>query len=167
MKSEKCCLPHTLNNAFCIFSTLLSQNFPWEGCLRVVIKQQSQKDNQSSFHYKCHFLIYCWYEKKHYYQRIIKPKLFHEEKLEKRYFVRSGIRTHAHIRGPECSLLCSEESISWVWRLRPLGHPDILVYQQNSYVYQFQGKQFHPTLLLTWYCKNQCLIVLLAIIMVS
>ena len=38
--------------------------------------------------------------------------------------VRSGIRTHAHIRGPECSLDSSEEYISWVWRLRPLGHPD-------------------------------------------
>ena len=46
---------------------------------------------------------------------------------KKKYFVRSGIRTHAHIRGPECSLQCSEESFSWVWRLRPLGHPDILV----------------------------------------
>ena len=40
--------------------------------------------------------------------------------------VRSGIRTHALIRGPECSLHRSEECISWVWRLRPLGHPDFV-----------------------------------------
>ena len=32
---------------------------------------------------------------------------------------RSGIRTHAHIRVPEIS----SENFSWVWRLRPLGHP--------------------------------------------
>ena len=42
----------------------------------------------------------------------------------KKSFVRSGIRTHALIRGPECSLNSSEEYFSWVWRLRPLGHPD-------------------------------------------
>ena len=42
-------------------------------------------------------------------------------------FVRSGIRTHAHIRGPERPIpicLLSEGNQPWVWRLRPLGHPD-------------------------------------------
>ena len=43
----------------------------------------------------------------------------------KKFFVRSGIRTHALIRGPERSIV-SEEYSSWVWRLRPLGHPDLL-----------------------------------------
>ena len=45
--------------------------------------------------------------------------------------VRSGIRTHAHIRGPERSILrlrlCEERCEPWVWRLRPLGHPDCSV----------------------------------------
>ena len=48
-----------------------------------------------------------------------------KKKKSQKLFVRSGIRTHAHIRGPESSLLRSEEFTSWVWRLRPLGHPDI------------------------------------------
>ena len=41
--------------------------------------------------------------------------------------VRSGIWTHAHIRGPEHSYLQiwrRNDAIPWVWRLRPLGHPD-------------------------------------------
>ena len=40
--------------------------------------------------------------------------------------VRSGIWTHAHIRGPERSFLPLDGKIikPWVWRLRPLGHPD-------------------------------------------
>ena len=48
----------------------------------------------------------------------------------KKIFVRSGIRTHALIRGPECSPHRSEEYISWVWRLRPLGHPDFVITQE-------------------------------------
>ena len=36
--------------------------------------------------------------------------------------VRSGVRTHAHIRGPEHSIW--RFVLPWVWRLRPLGHPD-------------------------------------------
>ena len=53
--------------------------------------------------------------------------LYHEFFSKKKNFlVRSGIRTHALIRGPECSLLRSEEYSSWVLRLRPLGHPDML-----------------------------------------
>ena len=47
--------------------------------------------------------------------------------IKQKVCVRSGIRTHALIRGPECSLHRSEENISWVWRLRPLGHPDFIV----------------------------------------
>jgi hypothetical protein len=41
-------------------------------------------------------------------------------------FVRSGIWTHALIRGPECSSSIGGEGVPWVWRLRPLGHPDIV-----------------------------------------
>ena len=39
-------------------------------------------------------------------------------------FVRSGIRTHASKWRPEHSLTLIQCKISWVWRLRPLGHPD-------------------------------------------
>ena len=35
------------------------------------------------------------------------------------------LRTHALRRGPEFSLTISEEGFPWVWRLRPLGHPDL------------------------------------------
>ena len=45
---------------------------------------------------------------------------------DKKSFVRSGIRTHALIRGPEISDYW-ERYIPWVWRLRPLGHSDILL----------------------------------------
>ena len=57
--------------------------------------------------------------------------------IHKKGIVRSGIRTHAHIRGPEFSLLWSEEANSWVWRLRPLGHPDILLTTQKSLYLNF------------------------------
>ena len=40
---------------------------------------------------------------------------------EKKVCVRSGIRTHASIRRPESPRW---GSFAWVWRLRPLGHPD-------------------------------------------
>ena len=40
-------------------------------------------------------------------------------------FVRSGIRTHASNWRPEHSLTLIQCKISWVWRLRPLGHPDL------------------------------------------
>ena len=60
-------------------------------------------------------------------KKTLVPSTFHFWILQKQNdFVRSGIRTHALIRGPECSLV-GEESISWVWRLRPLGHPDIVM----------------------------------------
>ena len=41
--------------------------------------------------------------------------------------VRCGIRTHALIRGPEFSSysLSGKKAEPWVWRLRPLGQPDI------------------------------------------
>ena len=54
------------------------------------------------------------------------PGMVSKRSLNQKDFVRSGIRTHALIRGPECSLRWSEEYSSWVWRLRPLGHPDFL-----------------------------------------
>ena len=47
--------------------------------------------------------------------------------------VRSGIRTHAHIRGPECSHQhCWGRTCPWVWRLRPLGHPDMFILWLNN-----------------------------------
>ena len=45
--------------------------------------------------------------------------------------VRSGIRTHAHYCGPECSWNRKDVE-SWVWRLRPLGHPDKWIRCRNS-----------------------------------
>ena len=55
-------------------------------------------------------------------------------KKERKNDVRSGIRTHAHRCGPEHSV--SAEDLSWVWRLRPLGHPDMLTneatYDKNN-----------------------------------
>ena len=48
-------------------------------------------------------------------------------KITSKMFVRSGIWTHARIRGPEHSQLAAMQAryYPWVWRLRPLGHPDI------------------------------------------
>ena len=45
---------------------------------------------------------------------------------KKNDYVRSGIRTHASIRRPErpLPLRNGKEWQPWVWRLRPLGHPD-------------------------------------------
>ena len=40
-------------------------------------------------------------------------------------FVRSGIWTHALCWGPEFTRLDRRQVRTWVWRLRPLGHPDI------------------------------------------
>ena len=44
----------------------------------------------------------------------------------KNVFVRSEIWTHARIRGLEHSQLAAMQAMyyPWVWRLRPLGHPD-------------------------------------------
>ena len=63
--------------------------------------------------------FYCWSYNK---PRKISIKNF------KNYFVRSGIRTHALIRGPEFPIIpvINREGKPWVWRLRPLGHPDVL-----------------------------------------
>ena len=57
------------------------------------------------------------------------------EKVLKK-FVRSGIWTHALIRGPEVSCtkalyLRARCVIPWVWRLRPLGHPDTENWEGN------------------------------------
>jgi hypothetical protein len=48
------------------------------------------------------------------------------EKLSR---VRSGIWTHAFFRRPEClgPYFQGKSCRAWVWRLRPLGHPDILL----------------------------------------
>ena len=50
-------------------------------------------------------------------------------------FVRCGIRTHALIRGPEFSwqLCIAEQGNPWVWRLRPLGQPDMLSLTPNFF----------------------------------
>ena len=56
--------------------------------------------------------------------------------LVKNVVVRSGIRTHALIRGPEISVY-REGFIPWVWRLRPLGHPDILIIMWKNIHFQY------------------------------
>ena len=63
----------------------------------------------------------------------------------KKVAVRSGIWTHALIRGPEFSIqlpIMRVRYSPWVWRLRPLGHPDrvklmwkILTSKTNGYIF--------------------------------
>ena len=54
----------------------------------------------------------------------------------KRASVRSGIWTHASIRRPETSAT-EKDYLSWVWRLRPLGHSDMNTQWWEWYFYQW------------------------------
>ena len=79
----------------------------------------------------CSRLLYHWAIDPGQYTYVLFYKvLIKLENSPKSYFVRSGIWTHALIRGPEFSFtealyLRARCVIPWVWRLRPLGHPDI------------------------------------------
>lgn len=76
----------------------------------------------------------------------------------KKKLVRSGIRTHAHIGGPEgplgthfCHWVIVTSFCTWVWRLRPLGHPDTQKYFKATTNFFFAWYE-------QWNCKKSCYI---------
>ena len=61
--------------------------------------------------------------------RQMRVKKKNNKNKNKNISVRCGIRTHAHIRGPEHSIPLQGRFLPWVWRLRPLGQPDISMFR--------------------------------------
>ena len=56
--------------------------------------------------------------------------------------VRSGIWTHASTWRPEHSVTREETDSPWVWRLRPLGHPDALQLSDHTSVVLGKPRDF-------------------------
>ena len=75
-------------------------------------------------------------------------------KKSKKKSVRSGIRTHAYIRRPEHPTEC--KICSWVWRLRPLGHPDTTreQWQKMPYICMRTQRRHSPLRMLRCYCSD-------------